>query len=118
MQVWASKIFAKKNGLIMEEWLTVTRQKIYLKCKELKIKGLIKEVVTKNGDVFALVLKEDHEQQQQAEDPQQQVDRILVVTDTHFENLLKRTKGVLDDEDEYSEEKEDVSTNEQETPSV
>lgn len=104
MQVWNSKLFAKKNGLIMEEWLTVTRQKIYLKCKDLKAKGLIKDVVTKNGDVFAMVPKEGGGSGGSSTGGtgpiNPELDKVLVVTDTQFEHLLKRTKGVLDEEEE------------------
>ena len=109
MKVWASKAFAKKNGLFMEEWLTVTRRKIFLKCKDLKSKGLIKDVMTKAGDVFALILKEEDVEQQVEGDPQ--VEKILVVTDTQFEQLLKRTKGVLDEEDEEEVEKKVLYSN-------
>ena len=70
----------------MEEWLTGTRQKILNKCKELKAKGLIKDVHTKNGDVLAVLAKENGE-----------LEKILAVTDTQFENLLKLTKGIADE---------------------
>lgn len=90
-EVWQSRSFAKKNLLFMEEFLTGTRQKIFLKCKELKTKGLIKDVTTKNGDVFATIEKKELEEAAAAASPP---DKILVVTDTQFENLLKMTKRV------------------------
>ena len=113
MRIWSSKIFAKKNGLVLEEWLTVTRQKIYLKCKELKVKGLIKDVVTKQGDVYAVVAIKD------SPPAAGEVEKILVVTDTQFEQLLKRTKGVLDEEGEedLGVSKEDEDTESRTLPS-
>jgi hypothetical protein len=108
MRVWNTRPFAKKNGLIMEEWLTATRTKIWLKCKELKVQGLIKDVLTKNGDVYAIVAKRESPG---AGPPTPgtstptpstscsavfDTEKILVVTDTQFENLLKMTKGVDD----------------------
>ena len=56
MKVWASKSFAKKNGLLMEEWLTELRARLYKKCKVLKSKKLIKDCHTQDGEVFAVLL--------------------------------------------------------------
>lgn len=41
----------------MEEWLTEHRAKLYKKLKELKSKKLIKDCMTHDGEVFALVVK-------------------------------------------------------------
>ncbi len=56
MQVWGSKSLAKKNGFLMEEWLTEQRAKSYKKCKVMKSKKLIKDCYTQDGDVIAVLL--------------------------------------------------------------
>lgn len=86
-RVWNNRLFAKKNGLHMEEYLTVFRQKLFLKCKDLKEQKLIKDVQTKNGDIYAVLPNKDPENPKEFE-------KMLVVTDTHFEALLKVTKGL------------------------
>eukprot|EP00094_Tigriopus_californicus_P000624 TCALIF_00606-PA protein Name:"Similar to ncs-2 Neuronal calcium sensor 2 (Caenorhabditis elegans)" AED:0.38 eAED:0.38 QI:0/0.5/0/0.66/1/1/3/0/607 len=85
-KVWNNRLFAKKNGLQMEEYLTVYRQKLLLKCKDLKEQKLIKDVQTKNGDIYAILLQKDPESPKEYE-------KMLVVTDSHFEALMKATKG-------------------------
>ena len=45
-RVWAARGFAKKNGLFPEEYLTAARQKIWLKCKELKASGHTGRILT------------------------------------------------------------------------
>lgn len=57
MKIWNTKFISKKNGLLMEEWLTEHRAKLYKKLKELKSKKLIKDCMTHDGEVFALVVK-------------------------------------------------------------
>ena len=82
MEVWSNRSFAKKNGLFLEEFLTSFRQKLYLKCKDLKAKGLIKDVITRSGDIYALT-----------EDGEKEIEKTLVITDNHFESLLRTTKA-------------------------
>ena len=36
-EVWAKRAWARRNGLVIEEYLTATRQKIWSRCKELKV---------------------------------------------------------------------------------
>lgn len=55
-KLWALKQTSKKNGLIIEEWLTETRARLYKKCKELKNAKLIKECFTEYGQVYARIL--------------------------------------------------------------
>ena len=43
VQIWSNKSFAKKNGLLMEEWLTEHRARLYKKCKELKAAKLVSD---------------------------------------------------------------------------
>jgi len=54
--IWQKRKVAKKNGIIIEEWLTDSRARLYKKCKELKSKKLIKDVITENGDVYAVLM--------------------------------------------------------------
>lgn len=55
-KLWSLKQVSKKNGLIIEEWLTETRARLYKKCKELKNAKLIKDCFTENGEVYAKIL--------------------------------------------------------------
>jgi hypothetical protein len=57
MRVSVTKSHSKKNGLIIEEWLTEHRARLFKKCKELKAKKLIKDCITQDGDVYAFVIQ-------------------------------------------------------------
>lgn len=164
MEVWAGKNFARRNGLGMEEWLTKTRShvhtfcfyyitlkefayrsKIFAKCKDLKSKGKIKDVTTKNGDIIVLVdvkqktsylpcddggsggntdegdvnvdkVVADAQERPpdelrhtespfsppltlERESPSTIIQKMVVVNDEEFSNLLKITKGIGDEDD-------------------
>ena len=81
-EIWNLKTLSKKNGLIIEEWLTETRSKLYKRCKELKSAKLIKDCFTDNGNIFAKV----------------QDDLLIINTDSAFDSLVKMTKFDLDDD--------------------
>lgn len=103
MRVYATRLHARRNGLWMEEYLTSIRHKLFTKLKELKEQKMIKDVVTRNGDVFAILnAPEKRESSCKGKAEDISAERVLVVTDTQFENLLKLTKGVLQDEDGLS----------------
>ena len=55
-EVWDKRQSAKKNGLLIDEWLTENRARLYKKCKELKALKLIKDCYTDNGEVWAKTL--------------------------------------------------------------
>ena len=120
------------------------RSKILAKCKDLKSKGKIKDVATKNGDIIVLVevkrkaadaddegvsgvsagvddvngvnkAKEVGEERppeeprqaesqfsptlaSESDSPTTVFEKLVVVTDTQFENLLKITKGIGDED--------------------
>ena len=54
--IWKKRKEAKKNGIIIEEWLTDNRYRLYKKCKELKLAKIIKDVITDDGDIYAVLL--------------------------------------------------------------
>ena len=54
-EIWRKRKEGKKNGIIIEEWLTDHRARLYKKCKELKSAKNIKDVITENGDVYAIL---------------------------------------------------------------
>ena len=58
-KLWEQRLNTKKQGLILEEWLTETRAKIFKKCKELKSQKLIKDCYTEKGNIFVKVFT-DH----------------------------------------------------------
>ena len=78
--VWMERGPAKKNGLIVEEWLTEHRSRLFKKCKELKAAKLIKDVATDNGEIIA-TLKNCSDDK-----------KIVVVTDSDYESLVKMTR--------------------------
>ena len=84
--IWEKRREAKKNGLIIEEWLTEHRARLHKKCKELKAAKLIKDVITQDGDIYA-ILKDE------------KMTRLLVVSDTDYENVVKITRKTRVDED-------------------
>ena len=53
--IWKKRKEAKKNGMIIEEWLTDNRARLYKKCKELKSAKMIKDVITEDGDIYAVL---------------------------------------------------------------
>ena len=78
--MWMERGPAKKNGLIVEEWLTEHRSRLFKKCKELKAAKLIKDVATDNGEIIA-TLKNCSDDK-----------KIVVVTDSDYESLVKMTR--------------------------
>ena len=54
--IWKKRKDAKKNGIIVEEWLTDIRARLYKKCKELKSAKVIKDVITDDGEIYAVLL--------------------------------------------------------------
>jgi hypothetical protein len=52
MKVWASKSYAERNKLFMEEWLTDFRTKLLKKCQKLMKDEYVVNVKTKDGDVL------------------------------------------------------------------
>ena len=54
--IWKKRKEAKKNGIIIEEWLTDNRARLYKKCKELKSAKIIKDVMTEEGDIYAILM--------------------------------------------------------------
>ena len=52
-EIWESRQSAKKNGLLIDEWLTENRARLFRKCKELKAMKLIKDCYTDYGQVWA-----------------------------------------------------------------
>ena len=79
-EVWMERGPSKKNGLIVEEWLTEHRSRLFKKCKELKAAKLIKNVATDNGEIIA-TLKNCSDDR-----------KIVVVTDSDYESLVKMTR--------------------------
>lgn len=75
----------------MEEYLTPLRRKLWVKCKELKAMGMIKDVVTRRGNVIVLI--NFAFEQIENDEPKY---KLKVVTDTHFENLMRLLKRVDD----------------------
>jgi len=75
----------------MEEWLTEHRARLYKKCKELKAAKLIKEALTEDGEVFAVLLP-----------PNKKVDTVLekrlIILETEFEKLVKDTRKKANEE--------------------
>ena len=55
-EIWQKRKVAKKNGIIIEEWLTDHRARLYKKCKELKSAKVIKDVITEEGDIYAILM--------------------------------------------------------------
>ena len=78
--MWMERGPSKKNGLIVEEWLTEHRSRLFKKCKELKAAKLIKNVATDNGEIIA-TLKNCSDDR-----------KIVVVTDSDYESLVKMTR--------------------------
>ena len=44
MEVWERKQLAKKNNLTLEEWLTGYREKLYMRCRQLRREKVLKAV--------------------------------------------------------------------------
>ena len=90
-EVWRAKAFAKKNGLLMEEWLTEHRARLYKKCKELKAAKLIKDAYTEEGEVYAILLP-----------PNKKIDTVLekrvIILDNEFDRLVKDTRKKANEE--------------------
>lgn len=91
-QIWSNRREAKKSGLIIEEWLTEHRYKLHKKCKELKMTKDIKDVVTEDGDIYAILHKRERPAAQGSPEVDKMADRLLVVTDADYETLVKITK--------------------------
>ncbi|CAB4064891.1 NCS1 [Lepeophtheirus salmonis] len=53
--VYLQRRLAKKEGILIEEWLTDYRLQLYQKCIHLKKCGYLREVVTKNGDIIVWI---------------------------------------------------------------
>ncbi len=85
-QLWEQRQFAKKNGLILEEWLTEHRSRLFRRCKELKSENLIKDCFTNNGNVLVKLLNSTPEDA-----------AITVNTDYDYEGLVKLTRPDLDE---------------------
>ena len=66
MEVWSQKAFAKKNNLYMEEWLTGYREKLFVKCRQFKKEGALKEVFTDKGDIKIIIETEDGQTEQKS----------------------------------------------------
>ena len=66
MEVWSQKAFAKKNNLYMEEWLTGYREKLFVRCRQLKKEGVIKEVFTDKGDIKIILEAADGQTEQKS----------------------------------------------------
>ena len=54
-KLWGLRLETKKQGLILEEYLTDTRAKLFKKCKELKSKKMIKDCFTEQGNIYVKV---------------------------------------------------------------
>lgn len=91
-EVWKRRRQAKKNGLIIEEWLTEHRARLYKKCKELKAAKLIKDVFTKDGDVFAVPKPKD------LKSDGEELTEMLILSDSDYEGLIKATRRSSDPE--------------------
>ena len=95
MKILCCRSLSRKSGLILEEPLTSVRSKLLSKCRWLRQRGLIEEAYTRGGNVYAVVSP--------TEEGSKPV-TLLVVTDTHYDNLLKLTKGLGEEVDWCSDQ--------------
>lgn len=130
--IWKKRKEAKKNGMIIEEWLTDIRARLYKKCKELKFAKIIKDVITENGDIYAVLLNalkdipgqiDEHQEKSlvpNTEDTQELTEKTdkknaihqepqnislvkkVVISDADYENLVKHTKNAKTNPEENS----------------
>ena len=130
--IWKRRKEAKKNGMIIEEWLTDNRARLYKKCKELKSAKIIKDVITEDGDIYAVLLSalkdtcgqiDEHQKKfptRNIEDTQELTEKIdkksmihqesqniswvkkVVISDADYENLVKHTKNAKSNLEENS----------------
>ena len=79
-KLWGQRQDTKKQGLILEEYLTDTRAKLFKKCKELKSKKLIKDCFTEQGNIYVKILVQDGNDDQ--------FELIQVNNDSAYEDLI------------------------------
>ena len=78
MEVWARKHTAKKNNLTLEEWLTGYREKLYMRCRQLRREKVLKDVFTDCGDITVVYESQDGEQRTRIVQSDKEIDRIEV----------------------------------------
>ena len=76
MEVWERKQLAKKNNLTLEEWLTGYREKLYMRCRQLRREKVLKDVFTDCGDVTVVFECQDGEQRTRIVHSDKEIDRI------------------------------------------
>ena len=76
MEVWERKQLAKKNNLTLEEWLTGYREKLYMRCRQLRREKVLKDVFTDCGDVTVVFECQDGEQITRIVHSDKEIDRI------------------------------------------
>ena len=76
MEVWERKQLAKKNNLTLEEWLTGYREKLYMRCRQLRREKVLKDVFTDCGDVTVVFESQDGEQRTRIVHSDKEIDRI------------------------------------------
>ena len=76
MEVWERKHLAKKNNLSLEEWLTGYREKLYMRCRQLRREKVLKDVFTDCGDVTVVYDSQDGEQRTRIVHSDKEIDRI------------------------------------------
>ena len=76
MEVWERKHTAKKNNLTLEEWLTGYREKLYMRCRQLRREKVLKDVFTDCGDVTVVFQSEDGDLTTRIVHSDKEIDRI------------------------------------------
>ena len=76
MEVWERKQLAKKNNLTLEEWLTGYREKLYMRCRQLRREKVLKDVFTDCGDVTVVYESQEGEQRTRIVQSDKDIDRI------------------------------------------
>ena len=76
MEVWERKQLAKKNNLTLEEWLTGYREKLYMRCRQLRREKVLKDVFTDCGDVTVVYESQEGEQRTRIVHSDKEIDRI------------------------------------------
>ena len=76
MEVWERKQLAKKKNLTLEEWLTGYREKLYMRCRQLRREKVLKDVFTDCGDVTVVYESQEGEQRTRIVHSDKEIDRI------------------------------------------
>ena len=104
-KIWKKRKEAKKNGIIVEEWLTDIRARLYKKCKELKSAKLIRDVITDEGDIYAVLQnvskefggKQNSDKQESVEDENTNDPESVVDEDKNTNKTISRKNSIQQD---------------------